>query len=91
MPDSIAPKAWREIPARRASSDWVIEQATRPKSQIGAVETRKLDDVAALFSALEEDPSILMQNRVRLAADRVFAGWRDWGRHSLRLASFSVR
>jgi [protein-PII] uridylyltransferase len=54
-------------------ADWVIEQASSPIAKIKKVESRKLQSATALFDALEEDSSILMQNHVRLAADRVFA------------------
>lgn len=53
-------------------ADWAIAQAASPAARLQEVERRKLDSVTALFQALEDDPSILMQNRVRLAADRVF-------------------
>lgn len=54
-------------------ADWAIEQAAAPLARLKAIEAKKLQTVDALFSALHEDPSILMQNRVRLAADGVFA------------------
>lgn len=54
-------------------SDWAFAQATVPSAQIKRVEAVSLGSVAALFDAIESDSSILMQNRVRLAADQVFA------------------
>lgn len=54
-------------------ADWVIEQASASPARLKLVNARKLNSVDSLFSALMEDPSLLMQNRVRLAADSVFA------------------
>jgi [protein-PII] uridylyltransferase len=54
-------------------ADWAIEQASSSLARIRKVEERDLETPKLLFKALEDDPSILMQNHVRLAADRVFA------------------
>jgi [protein-PII] uridylyltransferase len=54
-------------------ADWVIAQASSSGTKVREVETRPLKSVGALFTALEADPSILMQNHVRLASDQVFA------------------
>lgn len=54
-------------------ADWVIEQASASPARLKAVSDRKLNSVDSLFAALVEDPSLLMQNRVRLVADSVFA------------------
>lgn len=53
-------------------ADWVIEQASRAPARLRKIEKRALLKMEDLFAALEEDPSLLMQNHVRLAADRVF-------------------
>lgn len=55
-------------------ADWAIEQASSSLARIHGVESRPLGTVDALFNALENDPSILMQNHVRLGADLIFAG-----------------
>jgi len=55
-------------------ADWAIEQASSPRSRIDRVQSTNLKSEASLFKALEIDSSILMQNHVRLAADRIFAG-----------------
>ena len=54
-------------------ADWVVEQASQSSRKVREVESTKLDSVSSLFKALEDDPGILMQNHVRLNADRVFA------------------
>ena len=61
-------------------ADWAIEQSTVTSSRLKEVESKKLATIDALFTALEVDPSILMQNRVRLAADLIFAGLGASGR-----------
>jgi [protein-PII] uridylyltransferase len=53
-------------------ADWVLEQATRSRARLKQVATRKLTNASQLLTALEEDPSVLMQNRVRLSADEIF-------------------
>ena len=57
-------------------ADWVIAQASASVSTIKLVAAAKVDSVNTLFSVLEEGnkkvPSILWQNRVRLASDEVF-------------------
>ncbi len=58
-------------------ADWCLEVASASKSRIGAVEAPKLKSSAAFFKALESDPSLLMQNRVRLEVDRVFSAEQD--------------
>lgn len=54
-------------------ADWVVEQATRPMSRLKKVEGVSLKNSLSLFGALEADPSVLMQNRVRLVADKLFS------------------
>lgn len=53
-------------------ADWVIEQASSPLRRIEDVRKRNLSSVPALLKAFEDDSSVLMQNQIRLAADRVF-------------------
>jgi [protein-PII] uridylyltransferase len=53
-------------------ADWVIEQATRPQKRIAQVKKTKVESVEQLFGALEKDPSLLMQNRVRRSSDGLF-------------------
>lgn len=53
-------------------ADWSFEQATATKSRLEKVGRVKLDKPLKLFSALEDDCSLLMQNRVRQAADSAF-------------------
>jgi [protein-PII] uridylyltransferase len=54
-------------------ADWVIAQAVASKAKLAEVEARPLKTVRQLFEALEEDPSVMMQSRVRNSADEVFA------------------
>jgi [protein-PII] uridylyltransferase len=54
-------------------ADWAFEQATASKARVAKVEKAVLEKPEALFDALEKDSSVLMQNRVRLKADGVFA------------------
>ena len=54
-------------------ADWMIEVAIRSARIIQQVEAVRLAKPADLFSALENDASILMQSRVRLKSDRLFA------------------
>ncbi|MES2962972.1 MAG: HD domain-containing protein [Bdellovibrionota bacterium] len=53
-------------------ADWAFEQATATKSRLAKVGQVKLDKPIKLFEALENDCSLLMQNRVRQTADAVF-------------------
>lgn len=53
-------------------ADWAFEQATATKSRLEKVGRVKLDKPLKLFDALESDCSLLMQNRVRQAADSAF-------------------
>lgn len=54
-------------------SEWVIAQASASAAKLKVVASRQLNTIESLFQALEKDAGILMQNRVRLAADEVFA------------------
>jgi len=54
-------------------ADWAFETATVSRRRLAEVEAQKLSTPADLFKALKKDPSVLMQNRVRNHADRVFA------------------
>ncbi len=57
-------------------ADWVIAQASASMAAIDLVAATRVDSVSALFAVLEDErksvPSILWQNRVRLASDEVF-------------------
>ncbi|MEK7356379.1 MAG: HD domain-containing protein, partial [Bdellovibrionota bacterium] len=53
-------------------ADWAFEQATATRARLDKVGRVKLGAPLKLFAALEEDPSLLMQNRVRQAADSAF-------------------
>lgn len=55
-------------------ADWAFEVATASRRRLAEVEAQKLGTPLDLFKALRKDPSVLMQNRVRNRADRVFAG-----------------
>ncbi len=72
-------------------ADWVIEQASRPMARLKAVDAEKLVTPVQLLAVLERDPSILMQNRIRLAADTAFKGARGdkvfWRAVGKRLAA----
>jgi [protein-PII] uridylyltransferase len=54
-------------------ADWAFEVATASRNRLAEVESQKLSSPADLFKALRKDSSVLMQNRVRNHADRVFA------------------
>jgi [protein-PII] uridylyltransferase len=54
-------------------ADWVIARASRSPILLKAADQKVLQTPSQLFQALEADPSILMQSRVRKAADDVFA------------------
>lgn len=54
-------------------ADWAFEQALSSKGRLASVHAAKLSKPQDLFDALIEDPSVLMQYRVRLKADDVFA------------------
>ncbi len=54
-------------------ADWIFEQVRSSKGHLELVEKRKLNSVGDLFRALEKDPGVLMQYRVRQAAEEVFA------------------
>ena len=53
-------------------ADWAFEKATSSKGRLIEVDRQKLETPKDLFKALKDDPSVLMQNRVRNQADRVF-------------------
>ena len=53
-------------------ADWIVEHVSRPKTRIASVRAKSLTNVRSLLRALQEDPSILMQNQVRLVSDSVF-------------------
>ena len=53
-------------------ADWVVEQVRQPQSKVRAARERPLSSVASLLKALRDDPSVLMQNQVRLVSDQVF-------------------
>jgi [protein-PII] uridylyltransferase len=53
-------------------ADWAFEKATSLKGRLVSVDERSLETPNDLFKALRDDPSVLMQNRVRVHADRIF-------------------
>ncbi len=54
-------------------SDWAFEQVAASSPRLSKLQSAKLESPKDLFKALQDDSSVLMQNRVRLAADRIFA------------------
>lgn len=54
-------------------ADWAFEKATASRARLEKVDRLRLETPRDLFKALKQDPSVLMQNRVRNHADRVFA------------------
>lgn len=53
-------------------ADWIFEYVKSSQKRIEVVEKRKLSRPHDLFLAFQDDPSVLMQNRVRRAADEIF-------------------
>lgn len=53
-------------------ADWVFAQATSDPRRLRAVDKKRLKKPVELFRALEADPSILMQARVRSRLEPVF-------------------
>ena len=53
-------------------ADWIVAQASQSKARVTSAREAPLKTASALFDALEKDPSVLMQNQVRLVSDSVF-------------------
>lgn len=56
-------------------STWITERARVPKAKARAIDRKKIDTRAAALKALESDPSVLCQERVRRDLDTLFP-WR---------------
>ncbi len=54
-------------------ADWAFEQVAASTPRLAKIAAVKLKSPKDLFKALRDDPSVLMQNRVRLVADSLFA------------------
>lgn len=60
-------------------ADWAFEQVAASKPRLLKLHAVQLATPKDLFAALKADPSVLMQNRVRQCADRIFAEARGQG------------